>query len=333
MNVPPFPLAPNVGDWFQNWVWNGARWVATPTTGLRVLAQAFTQAGPYMPSPGLVSLVVECVGGGGAGGQVSGDAASAAGGGGGGSGGYSRKTLPAALVRGGILVTIAAGGLGAEEADGGTTSFGALCVAYGGVAGVGNASAGGLWGQPGSGAPAGVGDVALPGNPGFPGTSMMQSATDLTTTVVSGGTGGAIIGGAGSSWVMLPGNASDGVSAPGWGAGGGGGMQNQVAASRNGGDGGAGLCIVTEYCWGDRDQPLSEWSPPVNVNLNVTSRPKPWPPGQPGPWWPPGWPPGWGPNPPWPPGWGPWPRGTLPQGQEFEAGVEPFGQDQEPEDP
>ena len=102
-----------------------------PTAGTRIVLTAFRASGPYQPSPGLVTAVVECWGGGGGGGSVTWLAATIGeGGGGGGSGGYSKKTLAAALVLGGVAVTVA--GQAAPGANGTVTSFGAFCVANGG---------------------------------------------------------------------------------------------------------------------------------------------------------------------------------------------------------
>jgi hypothetical protein len=257
MNAPPFPANPSFGQYFGNWVWSGSRWVCTNANGVRIVVQVFNASAPYTPSPGLISAVVECVGGGGSGGTVQGNATSLEGGGGGGSGGYSRIALASGLVLGGVNVTIGAGGSvpfpGSNPNDyaagGAATSFGALCVANGGLGGGGNASTGGIWGYPGAGAPVGVGDLALPGNPGNPGTS--QGGADPDFNVI-GGQGGAIWGGGGlATLVGIPGLIA-GNPGTGPGAGGGGAAQNQQAgAAQFGGLGANGLCIVTEYCWAD----------------------------------------------------------------------------------
>jgi hypothetical protein len=253
-NFPPFPLNPVVGQRWLGWVWNGSQWVQTPATGMQVLTTVFNASGPYMPSPGLVSVTVECIGAGGGGGSATAPAATGTGaivgGGGGGSGGLSRKTLPASLVLGGVVVTVGAGGAG--SAPGTVTSFGALCVANGGGAGGNNNVSSAAFGNSGPGATPGVGDVAFPGSAGAAGTAVVMAA--FLDTNGQGGMGGWIYGG---NMVRDtgPGAANPGsAGAAGTGAGGQGGCCNQVASTAGtqaGGAGGSGLCIVTEYCWAD----------------------------------------------------------------------------------
>jgi hypothetical protein len=246
-NFPPFPLNPVVGQRWLGWVWNGSQWVQTPASGMQVLVQKFVASGPYMPSPGLVSVQVECWGGGGGGGDVIWESVTLAqGGGGGGSGGYSRKTLPAALVAGGVVITIGAGG--AAQTAGGVTSFGALCTANGGAGGAGT----GAGSQGGTEAAPGIGDIAFAGSPGMNGP--VETFASLTTLSTSGGMGGALIGG---NRIVAVGAGAAAPGAYGWpnqGGGGGGGAINQMATNPGvqlGGIGGSGLCIVTEYCWAD----------------------------------------------------------------------------------
>jgi hypothetical protein len=251
MNAPLFPPNPTPGMYFQNWVWSGSRWVCTNSVGTRVITTVFNASAPYTPSPGLVSVVVETTGGGGGGGPCAGDAVTLGGGGGGGSGGFSRITLAAALVLGGVNVTIGAGGTGnvpTEFAtDGTATSFGSMCVANGGKGGELNDSTS-AWGGGGAGAPVGVGDIAYAGNPGQPGTSQVLSGTDVN---VYGGAGGFMFGGGAQSLLAGVGLSTVGANGNGPGAGGSGAAVNGVLAARAGGQGGAGICVVTEYCWAD----------------------------------------------------------------------------------
>lgn len=268
MNAPPFPTNPAPGDTYCGWTWNGTQWICTQ--GQQIVVQTFTQSGTYQPSPGLLSLVVECIGGGGNGGAAGGDVGNVAGGGGGGSGGYSRKALSAALVRGGVIVTVGVGGAAAplpppanDYAAGGTaTGFGALCFANGGGGGGGNASAANIWGWPGLGAPVGVGDVALPGNPGAIGTSQTEPTGSVTNAV--GGAGGAIWGGGGTPTLMGVGGASAGNPGTGPGAGGSGAAQNEFLATLGGGLGANGICVVTEYCFADMGWTGGGCAPPSN---------------------------------------------------------------------
>lgn len=251
MNAPAFPPNPTVGEQFQQFVWNGASWVCAPATGVQVLTKVFTASGPYMPSPGLVSVVVECIGGGGGGGGCATlDATLIITGGAGGSGGYSRKTLPASLVAGGVSVTVGAGGLGGGDGQNGVaTTFGALCVANGGGLGQGNNDVTGF-GAAGAEAPPGVGDVALPGNGGMNGVVWIGTAR---TVSVQSPMGGSMWGGTRTVNVPPQGAANGAEGYANTGAGGGGGVCNTIVPSGNiiGGNGGSGICIVTEYCWAD----------------------------------------------------------------------------------
>lgn len=270
MNAPMFPLNPAVGQFWNNWVWNGARWVCSPAAGVRVVTQVFQASGPYMPSQGLVSAVVECVGGGGGGGGAIASVVTAfGGGGGGGSAGYSRKTLAASLVAGGVQVTVGVGGTGAGSQTGnpGTaTSFGALCVSNGGPPGEVNSSVL-FWGDPGAGAAAGIGDLAVAGNTGFPGTSASGTVTG-TALNTFGGAGGTGPFGGGSGTELCPaGSALPGLPSRGPGGGGAGGTINQEVGGVPGGTGGPGICIVTEYCWADTGT-----SEDCCADLNVTAR-------------------------------------------------------------
>jgi hypothetical protein len=259
MNAPPFPANPSFGQYYGNWVWSGSRWVCTNTSGMRVVTQVFTASAPYTPSPGLVSAVVECYGPGGGGGAANclGSPVLVIAAGGGGSGGYSRSTLAAALVLGGVNVTIGVGGVGGAVGgytggSGGTTSFGALVVANGGGGGENNDEGGAnLWGRAGSGGPIGIGEVAFPGSDGF--TGMILTFATPTPSAFSGGLGGQIFGGNTNSYVSNGGFDPGKDAKPNTGAGGSGAIVNQSSAAGvpPGGAGATGLCIVTEYCWAD----------------------------------------------------------------------------------
>ena len=206
--------------------------------------------GIYNPSTGLVYCTAECFGaggGGGGGGQtVAGEICA---GGGGGSGGYSRKTLQASQVSGGVNITIGQGGAGgvagsggtSTGAQGGTTSFGPFCVANGGT---------GAGLQPGPGAGAGTGDVAFAGTTGAFGYFGVQNDPNFTSWTPVGGT---VLGGNNAPALVVVANTqANGPSAPAnSGAGGYGGCVNQLTAGfpRNaaGGNGGSGFCVVTEF--------------------------------------------------------------------------------------
>lgn len=294
--APPFPANPAVGDFWQNWVWNGNRWVAASQSGTRVVTQVFQASAPYMPSPGLVSLVVECVGAGGGGGgavsQWNGVMPPGAvvpgfmnAGGGGSSGGYSRKTLDASLVLGGVVVTVGVGGTGGgpstSGANGGPTSFGGMCLANGGNGGDANnfinaASTPNmaLWGIGGMRAAVGIGDFVSRGNAGQSGEAAFHDPS-ISGQLVFAGSGGASFFGGNQHQALAAANHSEGgpavpPSEPGTtGSGGAGGASANSGEPVNGYAGGAGVCIVTEYCWVDAcDSGSCPPSNCVNVNAN-----------------------------------------------------------------
>jgi hypothetical protein len=293
MNAPPFPLNPAVGERFGNWVWNGSRWVSTRATGIQVITQVFDTPGafPYQPSPGLVTAIAECVGGGGGGGGATSGIAAPDGvgwlqsGGGGASGGYSKKTLPAALVLGGVVVTVGApGAAGAPTGAGGTggdTSFGAFCLAKGGgggqpgfgIGGSGatSAGAGGARAEVAAGQP-GIGDIAVYGNGGEPGLQNYFDPAEAASgqSICYGGRGGgSYFQSAETSSVQGPDGNPGGTGY--FGAGGGGAVGGgQGPGPQPGGAGGAGITVVTEYCWGDAGDVDCLDPNLVNVNARVT---------------------------------------------------------------
>ena len=273
MNAPPtFPPNPDVGDWFWNWVWNGTAWIqAGGSGGLRLITQLFLSDGPtiYMPSPGLMSLEVECQGAGGGGGAVStytggATAGYLCGGGGGAAGVHSRKVLPAALVLGGVIVTVGVAGVGGTGnvagAPGMATSFGALCVAPGGNGGEPNAYNGPAtptteWGRGGArllyGDPSIIGDFGVAGCAGQAGGTVFYNPS-VAGAVVWGGAGGASFwGAAGQQTVANSANIVTPTAHGEVGAGGSGGATGLNTTPGLGNRGGNGICLITEYCWGD----------------------------------------------------------------------------------
>lgn len=269
MNVSPFPINPVVGQRVGDWVWNGARWVCSPAAGVQVLRHVFKVAGatPYMPSPGLVTAFIQLIGAGGGGGGVLHAAGWNGGGGGGGSGGYSEITVPASLVLGGVVVTIGQGGTSTAipataPPQAGSSSFGALCMAFGGWGGVTvgvGAPSPGQTGEGGQPAQAGIGDLALQGNAGGQGSYANVGTVTPPIGAMYGGRGGSppmLGGGVGRSAVIFgagfaPGGGPYTGDPQGPGCGGNGGVSWSGASDVGGGAGGNGLCLVTEYCWSD----------------------------------------------------------------------------------
>lgn len=257
---PPFPANPSVGQICGGWCWNGSAWVPSqPTSGGQVLAQVFLASGAYMPSPGLTTCLAQCIGPGGAGGYVH-SLGAFTGAGGGGSGGRSIKAIPAALVMGGVVVTVGTGnevlvgnvaGAGVYAGD---TSFGALCVAHGGQNAFpfDHSRTPAYNGDGGNGAPVGIGDVFWPGSAGHRWvTCEVPAAAPPYQINAIGGLGGTIVGGNNQASNQF---GSQGGT-PGYfntGAGGSGAESNGEAADteRQGGRGSDGIVIVLEFCFG-----------------------------------------------------------------------------------
>lgn len=263
--VLAFPPNPNVGQVYQLWTWDGQKWVCNcvgsispgvinGVIGMPNKTVVFHTSGIYTPSAGIASVIVECVGGGGSGGGVgnSGQVAVVGGGGGGAGGGYSRSVLLPSQIGASQPVTIGTGGVAGSVSlgtGGGPTSFGNLVVANGGgpgqpYAGIGSPTLG----QPGLGAFAGTGDLALPGQNGFWGIVSGSTTTPGSTEVAIGGNGGnGPLGGGGSYGPSL---GTGGTAAGGNGTAGGGGSGGAIYGSGSnavGGNGGNGWCVVTEY--------------------------------------------------------------------------------------
>ena len=274
--VPVFPPNPFVGQWWHNWLWNGSQWIsAGGGGGFRIIMNVFIPTETsfvYMPSPGLVTAIVECQGGGGGGGGAvatypgtpSATPGYITGGGGGAAGVYARKVCPAALVLGGVIVTPGTAGLGATGnlpgTAGGTTSFGALCVAPGGVGGDPNGYTGpgtpiNEWGRGGGrlqfGDPSIIGDFGVAGCAGQAGGTVFLNPS-VSGVLVWGGAGGASFWGAAGQQTVANGqNVITPVSYGEIGAGGSGGATGASTSPGVGNRGGGGVCIVTEYCWND----------------------------------------------------------------------------------
>ena len=215
--------------------------------------QKFTASGTYTPTAGMVNCIIECVGGGAGGCSITGQANYCYVSGGGGSGGYSRKLATASDIGASKPVTIGAGGTGGAYPGsfggnpgnpGGDTSIGSLCIAHGAPAQV-TTGAGGGWQPAGAGAAAGTGDLAMPGSPGGPGAWATSTAANLAP----GFGGSSYFGGGAVSPLIAPssGGYTLANNATGYGSGGSGGVDNNSAAGVSGGNGSAGIVIITEY--------------------------------------------------------------------------------------
>jgi hypothetical protein len=266
--IPTFPVNPVIGQRYLNWVWTGTMWACQPL-GPAWNLFVFLFSGVYTPSTGLTYATIECLGAGGGGGGAMSTLATptgngfVGGGGGGGGGGYSRSLLAAAIIgTAQIPITIGAGGTAgiaqgagmAHGGTGGTTSFGGLVTAQGGQGGSTNNPAWGTpptyrFGAPGAGALFGAGQVQLMGGAGTRGSSYSWIGTGSDAAFGGQGGGNAYVGLTGQVW-GYPGYGSAGANGPAgvFSQGGGGAYSVSSSTFGNGGQGGNGVVLVTEYC-------------------------------------------------------------------------------------
>jgi hypothetical protein len=249
--------------WVENLIYGGQGIVL----GQRVFKSAGVSS--YVPTPGMKSCIVECVGGGGGGGGADSTGLNGfAQGGGGGSGGYSRKMLTATTVGASQTIHVGAGGTAGlpgttSGGSGGDTFMGtaigtALCAAKGGGGGQG-AVLGPGGGVPGvGGTPTGaVGDITAQGSPGLPG---YVDSTDIAAPLFfqSGSLGGSSFFGGGA----YGGPEQSGVAAGNYGAGGSGGNAYSYNTPFNGGAGSSGICVITEFAGAGQVGPAGPIGPP-----------------------------------------------------------------------
>ncbi len=216
--------------------------------------QIFTTSGTYTPTAGMKYCFVEVVGGGaGGGGCQAPPAGQCSNGGGGGGGGYCKALYAAATIGASQSVSVGtagSGGNGGASGAGGTSTFGSLLTVTGGgsvaqglsgLQAICQSSNGGV----GSGATAFIAATGTPGEPGF---GMISTAASITFN--RGGAGGrSVLGEGGKELTIAPISASttNGFAATGYGGGGGGAVAGPSATAGIGGDGFAGIVIVTEY--------------------------------------------------------------------------------------
>lgn len=209
----------------------------------RVNVQQFTSSGTYTPTSGMAYAIIECVGGGGGGGGATGAVGSDVGGGGGGAGSYSRSIVTAAQIGASKSVTVGAGGTASGFGNGnpgGSSSITTLCVANGGSGGTAATSAAVGFGGPGGAA--GTGTTAVAGNPG--GTGFFAN---IATVEGASGDGGSGFFGGGAAGAVAGGGPASGNSGNGPGSGASGGSVSNSGAQATGGNGSAGIVIVTEF--------------------------------------------------------------------------------------
>lgn len=208
-------------------------------TGRLLNVQVFAASGTYTPTAGTTTVIVEAVGGGGAGGGANATPAGEISGGSGGASGS--HTLGRFVNTVSQTVTVGAGGTGVVAGDGnpgGTSSFGALLTAPGGLGGLRNIS--GITLRVGGGQPGAAGTGGnLYNSVGKYGDYLLQQQPTVLGVAGAPGPFG------GGSGVVVDAN---GANALGIGSGGGGAANSpSVATLRAGGSGASGIVIVYEY--------------------------------------------------------------------------------------
>ncbi len=214
---------------------------------LTVKQQRFTAAGTYTPSTGMLYCIIEAWGGGGGGGGAATVGGASNAGAGGGAGGYSRHLATAADIGASKAVAIGAAGTGGAAganngtAGGNTTLGTTLVLANGGSGGAGGTGSNSTNG--GGGGLAGTGNIiSAPGELGGNGSAI----GNIQAYPLGGWGGTSMVGSGGNSVGSFASNP--GTAGTGNGSGGGGGISTNGGASQAGGNGTAGLMVITEFC-------------------------------------------------------------------------------------
>ena len=231
-------------------------WQANPSGGIdAVNVQVFVYTGStqtYTPTAGMAYCIVEVLGGGGAGGGSAGTGSNyLSTGAGGGAGEYARGLFTASSIGASQTVTIGAAGAGVSASaggNGGTTSVGSLITAYPGQGGgisptfqTSGVAYAGLGGTGGTGGSAGS-SFRTAGGAGSAGSYLAVTPGGIGSNIAGQGANSQY--GAGGIQLQA---SSAGANAFGYGAGGSGATSNSMMGPYPGGNGSAGIVIITEY--------------------------------------------------------------------------------------
>src|SRR5215475_9056056 len=185
-----FPSNPTVGQVYQQWTWDGAKWVCTsaPLQSRMPTVQRFlTGTGTYTPPAGVAWIRVRmCAGGGGGGGAGPTGNASLLAGGSGGATTFGAWTCQGGA--GGQIIVAGLGSVGGLGGSGGSNGTGTVVARFSGGNG---ASSDGLQ-VPGGSAPVSMTQQGGAGgvNPFGGGGSSPGAGTALLPAANSGGGGG-----------------------------------------------------------------------------------------------------------------------------------------------
>jgi hypothetical protein len=221
---------------------NGTTW-SSAAGGVIIGRQTLTTGTTYTPTTGTKKIWIRMWGGGGAGGGC--DATAGCAGGGGGSGGYAEYFLTG--VTGTYTYAIGAAGAGAVGANGGAggnTTFNTgvtTITAFGGSGGAfisGTAAIKFMLGGNG-------GVISTNGHVNGAGVPGENGMTSTANTVVMSGSGGSTALGGGGNGRSTTGAGNAAVANTG--SGGSGGAKTAPAGTNAGGNGAAGVIIITEF--------------------------------------------------------------------------------------
>lgn len=217
----------------------------------RVNIQVFTASGTYTPTAGMKYCIVECIGGGGGGGGVAASSTLNGAAGGGGGGGYKRTIISAATIGASQTVTIGSAGSGGSTSGGNgtagtTTSLGTLVGAGGGGQGTGVSSPAAS-GRANGGS--GGGNGGGTSTPSFVGVGNRTQDSFYTASLAVSGRGyrSGMGGGTVSGIALSAAGATAGKNSTSYGAGGSGAAMLATNTGVAGGNGTAGLMIITEF--------------------------------------------------------------------------------------